>query len=84
MPIIEPSEYPTLKAGSTPAIPAGALIRLSRDPVDPLKIRTLILRGELETILESAVLSWLAAERQFHVDAIAVLDEIKTDVEAIP
>lgn len=84
MPIIDPSEYPALKAGSTPAIPAGPLIRLTRDPGDPLKVRIVIVRGELESINESAILAWLAGERQTHVDAIALLDEIKADVEAIP
>lgn len=84
MPIITPAEYRALKTGSTPAIPAGALIRLSRDPGDPSKLRILILRGELETIGEAAILAWLAGERQSHVDAIALLDEIKADVEAIP
>lgn len=84
MPIIDPSEYPALKAGTSPAIPAGPLVRLTRDPLDPLKIRIMILRGELETVLESYVLEWLATERQTHVDAIALLDEIKADVEAIP
>jgi len=84
MPIITPDEYPALKAGSTPAIPAGPLIRLSRDPGDPLKIRVIIIRGELEVIGEAAILAWLAAERQPHVDYIALLDEIKADVEAVP
>lgn len=73
-PIIDPAEYRALKAAGSIALTRGS----------PGKIDIAIDRGEFESDSETTLLAWLAAERQALVDAIAVLDEIKTDIENVP
>lgn len=73
MPIIKPEEYPTLKA--------AGLIRLVKQPNG--KIRVTIDRGEMADYGKPAILSWLAAERKIHTDAIDVLDTIRADIDPL-
>jgi len=73
MPIITPEEYRTLKA--------GGLITLVKQPDG--KIRVTINRGEMEDYGKAAILAWLAEQRQPPTDLIAVLDEIKADIEPL-
>lgn len=73
MPIITPSEYPSLKA--------QGLISLVKQPDG--KIRVTINRGEQEAYGKAAILSWLAEERKILTDQVAILDTIKADIDPL-
>ena len=73
MPIIDPSEYPSLKA--------QGLIILAMQPSG--KIRVAIDRGEEEEYTKAAILAWLADERKILTDQVAILDVIKADVDPL-
>ena len=73
MPIIQPEEYPDLKA--------KGLISLKKQPSG--KIRVTIDRGEDATYDRAAILAWLdgsIADLRAQIDN---LTKIKTDVEAL-
>jgi len=73
MPIIDPSEYPSLKA--------QGLIILAMQPSG--KLRVAIDRGEEEEYTKAAILAWLADERKILTDQVAILDVIKADVDPL-
>jgi len=73
LPIIDPSEYATLKA--------QGLIILAMQPSG--MIRVAIDRGEEEEYTKAAILTWLADERQILTDQVAILDVIKADVDPL-
>jgi len=73
LPIITPSEYPTLKA--------QGLISLVKQPDG--KIRVTINRGETEDYGKAAILSWLADERKTLTDQVAILDIILADINPL-
>jgi hypothetical protein len=73
MPIIQPKEYPVLKA--------QGLISLEKQPDG--QIRVTIDRGESEEYGKAAILSWLADERKSLTDQVAILDAIKADIDPL-
>jgi len=73
MPIIDPSEYPSLKA--------QGLIIMAMQPSG--KLRVAIDRGEEEEYTKAAILAWLADERKILTDQVAILDVIKADVDPL-
>jgi len=73
MPIINPSEYPALKA--------QGLIALVKQPDE--KIRVTINREEDATYTKASILAWLADERKNLTDQVVILDAIKADIDPL-
>jgi len=73
MPIIKPEEYRALKA--------ARLISLERKPGG--KVRVTINRGEADEPTKAELLEWITGERKALTEQLAVLDEIKADIDPL-
>jgi DNA polymerase II small subunit/DNA polymerase delta subunit B len=73
MPIITPEEYPVLKD--------KGLIVIAKQPDGRLMVH--IDRGETAFYTKAELVDWYTTQRQQHLDAIALLDLIKDDIEPL-